>query len=409
MNKTVAMDDAEQAGKASKPNPDRARLIELMQMVDTAKPRRSGFISWLWFILAVVVPIAATVFYLFSFASPKYTSSFRYVIQADSAVQASAPNGSIGSASASDSSELRITSFMLSDYISSPQMVTDLEQKHDLKVMFSSPDIDPIARLPEGASRDQLERYWKRRVSTDFDVTTGLTSVTVNAFDPRHAEQLANEMVVLIETLVNSLGNRAREDAVRLSEDIVRDAEQDITAAREALQKFRVSNLSVNPASEAGMTDSLLATLNQQYVEVTTQLSALRSQLAEESRLIKQLEQRAQSLNQAIEAARDQVSTSGALGGATREAFATQLRDFEDLQLDLKLATARYQSAVIAADKAREQANRQHVYILTYVLPDFAETPNSQDNIRLLFVVVVCAFAFWIMTSLVVAAIRDNG
>lgn len=409
MNKSVPIKDMSRADATREEGVDRQRLVELMQSVESAKPKRSGTRAWLWFIVSVVAPIVATSVYFWEYATPQYASSFRYVIQSDNTAQPSSNETGLRSVSSAESTELRVISFMLSDYISSPQMVADLQEKFDLASIFSQPNIDALSRLNEDASREQLNRYWTRRVRTDFDITTGLTSVSVTAFDPTSAAALAEEMVLLSESLVNSLSSRARKDTVRLAEETLGDAEQGVQTAQEALQNFRVSNLSVNPTAETGMTDGLLAILNQQYVEVTTQLSVLRSQLPDDSQLIVQLEQRARSLNEAIQAARSQVATSGAQGGLTREAFATQLKDFENLQLDLELATARYQSAVLAVDKAREQANRQQIYILTYVLPNVADTPNGQERLRVLFVVAVCAFAFWIITTLVVAAIRDNG
>lgn len=408
MNKSAPIQDIPRVGLDTERGTDRETLVELMQTVTAPNPKRSGIKSYVWFLAAVIVPIMATAVYFWEFAAPQYASTFRYVIQTDSAPQSGNGNSGLAALSSGNSSELHVTSFMLSDYMSSSQMVADLQEKFDLVSVFSRPDVDPISRLDEDASREDLNRYWKRRVKTEFDITTGLTSVTVTAFDPADAAAIATEMVALSEQLVNSLSSRARQDTVRLAEEILVDAQLGVKAAREALQTFRISNLSVNPSAETVMTDNLLATLNEEYVEVTTRLSVLRPQLSDESQLIVQLEQRAQSLKEAIEAARFQVSTSGAQGGLAREAIATQLKDFEDLQLDLDLATNRYQSAVLAVDKAREQANRQQTYILTYVMPEQADTPNGRNWLRSLFVVAVCAFAFWIISTLLVAAARDN-
>lgn len=406
--KVAASGDGAVIDKSAPADANKARLAELVRMADAPAPKRSGIWSWLWFLAAVVLPIATTAAYLFAFTTPKYAASFRYVIQSGNPqAEAPSPSGRL-TAGAMESTELHVTSFMVSDYLSSPQMVIDLEERLDLRAMFAKESIDQISRLRDGSNREALARYWKRRVTTEFDMTTGLTYVTVTAFTAEDALSLANEMVVFSEDLVNSLGSRARQDTIDLAEERVENAERSMQDARQAVQEFRVSNLSVDPASEAGMTDDLLATLNEQYVELTTELSILRSQLNTDSRLIIQLEQKAKSLNEAIDAARGQVASQGAVGSATREAYATQLREFQNLQLDLDMATARYQSSVMALDNAREQASRKHFYIQTYVLPTLPEVPNGQKTMRILLVVAVSAIGLWIVTSLVVAAIRDK-
>lgn len=384
------------------------RLVELVRMVDSEPRRRSTFGAWLWFATAVLLPISIAAFYLFFYASPQYASTFRYIVQSDNTQLDSANESGMAGARASETSELYVTNFMLSDYLSSPQIVSELQRTFDLRKMFSGDDIDAVARLPQDASREALNRYWQGRVVTEFDITTGLTSVTVISFDPQEAASLANQMVLLSEELVNRLGDRARQDAVRLAENAVRDTQTEMQEARQAVQDFREASLSVNPASDAGMTDDLLATLNRQYVEVTTQLSVLRSQLNGEARLITELERKARSLSEAIDAARFQVASGGALGSVSREAYATQLRDYQNLQLDLDIATARYQSAVLAADAARDRANRKHIYIQTYVYPDTPQTANGRNEARMIVVVAACAIAFWVTSSLLVATVREN-
>ena len=299
---------------------------------------------------------------------------------------------------------------MVADYLTSPQAIADVQQKIDLRRIFSDERIDWLSRLPEDASPEALAAYWEGQVKTNFDMMTGLTEVTIRAFTPKDAENLADEMVKISEHLVNDLGMRPLADSVTFLEGQLATATKRLQAARNAVQDFRTRNRSVDPASEASMTDSLVGRLTDQYVSTTTQVAVLSAQLTKDAPSVQQLERQAKALADEIIKARQRFAASPAEGATlgSDTSYSAQLQDFQNLQLELGIATTNYQSAEAALNAAKQKLSQKHVYVLTYVMPSTPDTSDYPDMFRALIVVLAVSLCFWIVSSLVARSMRDH-
>lgn len=383
------------------------------QLPKPARARRSRTVLG-WFLICVIAPLVATWFYITQVATQQYSASFSYVMQGSGGSAGTA--NSDGTVSTSPTStgasmaEMMVANFMVSDYLSSPQAITDIEQKLDLRAMFSQSRIDRLARLPEDASQETLARYWQGQISTNFDMMTGLTTVTIRAFSPEDAQALAAEMVVLSENLINELNLRPLADSVTFLEGQVVASVKRLQAARDAVQAFRSKYLSVDPAAEASMTDLLVGKLTDQYVSVTTQIAVLSSQLTEDAPSVTQLERQAAAIADEIVKARQRVAQSSAeLSNISSPAsYAAQLQEFQNLQLELTIATSNYQSTEAALNAAKQRLSQQHFYVLTYVQPSAPQTSDYPDLFRALVIVLAVSLCFWIVSTLVALSLRDH-
>jgi capsular polysaccharide transport system permease protein len=377
-------------------------------------PARRSRIVLGWFLLCVIAPFVATWFYISGVATQQYSASFSYVMQGSGGSAGTANgdgtiNTSPTSAGAS-MAEMMVANFMVSDYLSSPQAIKDIEQKLDVRAMFSQSRIDRLARLPEDASQETLARYWQGQISTNFDMMTGLTTVTIRAFSPEDAQALAAEMVVLSENLINELNLRPLADSVTFLEGQVASSITRLKAARDAVQAFRSKYLSIDPAADASMTDILVGKLTDQYVAVTTQIAVLSSQLTEDAPSVTQLERQAAAIADEIVKARQRVAQSSAeLSNISSPAsYAAQLQEFQNLQLELTIATSNYQSSEAALNAAKQRLSQQHFYVLTYVQPSAPQTSNYPDLFRALVIVLAVSLCFWIVSTLVALSLRDH-
>ena len=84
------------------------------------------------------------------------------------------------------------------------------------------------------------------------------------------------------------------------------------------------------------------------------------------------------------------------------------LDSYEELESDRKFAEATYQHALQALDQARANADRQHVFIASFVPPSLPEDPLYPRRWRALGVVALFAFALWGIGSLAAQSIRDH-
>jgi capsular polysaccharide transport system permease protein len=85
-----------------------------------------------------------------------------------------------------------------------------------------------------------------------------------------------------------------------------------------------------------------------------------------------------------------------------------QLGSYEALDAERKFAEAAYQHALEALDRARDNADRQHIYIESFVPPSLPEASLYPRRWRSLGTVALIAFAVWAIGGLAVQSIRDH-
>ncbi len=397
------------------PEPEAPDWARIVSQIPRPAPARRGWLAPLWFVLCVIVPLALTWAYVDRIATQQYSSSFRYVMQGAGAAPAS--SGGDGAAAAmpatgagASAAEIMVANFMVSDYLSSPQAIADIETKFDLPALFSDPRIDWLARLPPDASPEVLARYWRKHVTTNFDMMTGLTTVTVRAFSAKDAQLLAGEMMALSENLINTLNLRPLNDSVAFLKTQVEAASRRLEDARTAVQAFRAAHQSIDPAAEASMTDMLVGKLTDQYVATTTQIAVLSSQLSKDAPSVVQMERQAQAIADEIVKARQRFAQSSAEAspGSSPASYAAQLQEFQNLQLELTIATSNYQSAEAALNAAEQQMSQKHFYVLTYVQPSAPLTSDYPDMTTALAIVLAVSLCFWIVSTLTALSLRDH-
>ena len=81
---------------------------------------------------------------------------------------------------------------------------------------------------------------------------------------------------------------------------------------------------------------------------------------------------------------------------------------YEQLQSKQKFAEAAYQLALRGVDEARANADRQHVFVASFVPPSLPEEATYPRRWRSLGVVALMTFAIWAIGGLAAQSIRDH-
>jgi len=90
------------------------------------------------------------------------------------------------------------------------------------------------------------------------------------------------------------------------------------------------------------------------------------------------------------------------------DALSRVLGSYEELESEHKFAETAYQHALQSLDLARANADRQHVFIASFVSPSLPEEALYPHRWRSLGTVALMAFALWGIGSLTVQSIRDH-
>ena len=374
-----------------------------------SKPKRGASFPWLFLLLVVVPTVLASIYY-YRYASDQYVSEAHFIIQGNSAPKIDAIGALTGLPGASGATA---DAMIIRDYLLSADFVKDIEPELDLRAHYSNLAIDAYARLPPDASKEDLVEYWQKMTDIAHDLTSGISTVTMTAFDAEIGRKMVALALKQSEALVNKLSSSLRTDALKIAEKEVVSAEQEVNDLRAKVTQFRQQQDVLDPASQANARiereeTSRLTRLS----ELQTQLSQAEAELAQasafmqpEAMKVKNLQSRVNSLRQQI-TKEQSVSVAQSKGKSTE--VAVQLAQYTELQSRLGFAEQLYRAKQGALEQARLEVDRKQRYLTVTVQPNLPDEAIKPEKISGILTVLLLSFLFWGIGSLSVAAVRDH-
>jgi capsular polysaccharide transport system permease protein len=293
----------------------------------------------------------------------------------------------------------------LVQYVLSRAIVDDIGHGLDLRRIYASPSADRWARLRLPVSIEELVAYWQNRVDAYYEPADATVVIQVRAFTPADSLQVARAVVAACQRLVNQLSLQMRQDALQQAAHEVADTQARLASTMADIRDFREREGLINPNQTAQASTQLAARLDEDLVQSRAKLSTLRAYMSDGSPAVSVLKARIRSL----EAQRRTLvhPTTGPDPSAS-EALARAVGSFETLETRNKFAEDAYSHALAGLDRARAEADRQQVYIASFIPPTLAEEPLYPRRWRMLGVVALIAFAVWAIGGLSVQSIRDH-
>jgi capsular polysaccharide transport system permease protein len=352
--------------------------------------------------IVVAVPAVIAAAYYFFVAADQYVAEFRFALRSAEPERRD-PNLFLQESLAP--SPIGVDSYVVVQYLASRAIIDDLSTTIDLRQMFSRSEADWPARLDPPVSIEELVRYWKGQVDAFFDATNGTIVVRARTFTPQDALKLADGILACSERLVNDLSARARRDALRNAEDEVGRAEKRLKSALTRLREFRDKEGIIDPRKTADATVALAGRIRDELVRTDTELSTLKHYMRDDAPSIKMLEARVQSLEAQRRAVESEVTDSE----KTRsQALSRVMGSYEQLESERTFAENTYQHALQALDRSRINADRQQVYLATFVQPTLPEEALYPRRLKSFAVASGVAFVVWMIGGFILQSIRDH-
>jgi capsular polysaccharide transport system permease protein len=354
------------------------------------------------FILVVLLPVGVAACYYFAIAADQFVAEFRFTLSTADAPRLD-PLSLLSGGAVQPPATLE--SQILVQYIASRAIIDDIDRSIDLRRLFGAPRADWWSRLPQPASIEELVRYWRGQVDPFYDPATGTVTVRVRAFSAADAFRLAQAIGTACDRLVNQLSLRARRDALRRAEDALMRAQARLAAVLGKLQAFRDRTGIVDPAAAAAAQGGIATRLQEQLIAANARLTTLETYMRDDAPTLKVLRARIQSLEQQRQLLARRMTRREA-GAAVP--LSDVLATYEQLQSNRKFAEAAYQLALRGADEARASADRQHVFVASFVPPALPQEATYPRRWRSLGVVALMAFAVWAIGGLAAQSMRDH-
>lgn len=351
------------------------------------------------FLVMVVVPTVVSAGYLFMVAQPRYVSEARFIVRSEAG-----PPSSIGMAlQGVGLSSGSTNAFAVHEYMQSRKAVADLGRNMDLTKTYRPAGADPFSRIGGLGSIKSFEDLYKgvrRYVHVGYNSASGISTLRVEAFNPKDAQLVSQRLLEGGEGLINELNVRSQADAVRQAEVSLELATRRLYGAQAKLTAFRNQERFIDPVRTAQAGAELIG-------ELSTRLAVLR---AERARIAADAPQSPQlsMLDGQISAFQRQIDAERVRLAGDQDSLAPKISVYENLVMEREFADRMVASATASLSAATLDARRQHLYLDRVVepnLPDEAEEPRRFRVLAAIFASLLLAYgAGW----LILAGLRES-
>jgi capsular polysaccharide transport system permease protein len=363
-------------------------------------------------LVLIALPTVLAMGYLALLAADRYQSEVRFVLRmpgstfASGAVANALQNTGAGSTLAmSGIVRSGDDGYIVQEFVESRDALSWALQHAELKAAYSNPAarLDLFWRFPnlfEPRNEEGLFRHFQRMVSADFDSSTGVNTLKVQAFTPADAQRIANSLLEAAEDLVNRLNERARRDAIALAEAEVERARQRTVNAQAALTAFRERERMIDPGQATLAVLEAIGRLSQEVALVSVQIGEMATSSPNGPQMAPLRGRRA-----ALEA---QIAQERQRLAGDAQSIAPRIVEYERLMLEREFAEKALVSAMTALEAARVETMRQHVYLERVTNPSLPDYPAYPWRVVWILTVAAAGYMAWRMWRFLSADARRH-
>jgi capsular polysaccharide transport system permease protein len=360
-------------------------------------------VPWI-FVFVVVLPTVLACIYYFLIAAPLYVVEAKFVASIKNSTQAAGGLNSILSTVGAAGGDLsQVTAYEVKDYMTSRGAVMDFTQHAGLAQIMGRPEGDFIYRYPrlfESPNQEGLYKAFGRFATVEYNLQTGITTLSVRAFRPQDAQRLAMAMRDRSEAWVAALNARALSDQVAQAQRQVDDAVATVAKAQAALTLYRNGARMIDPDKSATADLELLSHLEAQVDALKAQRNAVASAAPQSPQI--------PLLDKQIAAFQGQIDNERASQAGAANSLAPKVAQYQKLVLDSDLAAKSLESAVAGLEAAHLDARRQQVFLQRVVNPTLPDRPEEPHRFKMVMLIMVSALLAYGIIAMVISALREH-
>ncbi|MEA5411761.1 hypothetical protein VB737_08280 [Synechococcus sp. BA-120 BA3] len=354
------------------------------------KPDLLGWLKKRSVLQLVLVPIVLAGVYFFAIARDRYAVESSYVVRRsaeDISLGGGATSGLAGLFAGSSQNSLEDARY-LRTYLTSPQVLEDLLKTYDFDAAYARFSPDLFAGLPSGANRQDRLKFFQKQVQVQLDEISGVITLTTVGLSPKAAYELNNFLLKQSEQFVNRLNQRIGEAQLQFARKELASSQAQLDKAKQRLLAFQSSTEVIDPKVEAGIVANSVGGLEMKLAELKLQRFTLEQQYKskDEPDLLAVIDQIAE-LQRLIDSERKGlVSRQGSGRNLNRKAA-----DILKYQSAVDFAADLYKTALISAEKARVDTQRQQKFMAILSAPLLPDSPAFNWRLRGFFTVAAIA------------------
>ncbi len=353
------------------------------------------------FFLFVIIPTAIGVAYYGHFASDRYISESRYIVEGSKQPSVDVlglVTGFTGMASSGTDS------LAVQNYIISHDFLGKLQPRYDLISKYSDTKYDWWARIDDDATQEELLKYWDFNIiNISFDSTSGISTLEVTAFQPEAAREISKHVLSLSEEFINSLSTEAKSDALVFAQDEVVKAETKLLLLRAKISDLNKSEKVISAEQNATAEQGIVAALKEKLAVTEAEYKKLTAYMETSSLKVRLVKNEINSIKKQIRA--QQANWDNAGSGKT---VTSVVLDTGRLKSELAFAEKVYITAIGSLKQAQIEASQKQRYLDVIVEPHLPDEALEPDRLYSSFSVFLASLMIWGILSLIISSIKDH-
>jgi len=273
--------------------------------------------------------LALVIVYLWFFTQNRYSSVAAFKISRQDSAAGEAGLAQLVLPGISDSSSA--DSQIAIGFITSVNMLVELEKEFHLVDHYSCPKKDYFFRLDPKAPLEERLRYYRNRIGAHYDKETGLTMLSVDTFDTELSKRIAEAVLEKSERLINKLNQEVADQRLNFVEDELKRSTKHVEEVNAELLAFQNKHNIISPDEVISGNLKAVQELRMSQLRMTADLDSLQRDSPGSPR-IDALKSLIRSTNEliAIEMAK--------LSGSEQDRLNQILVQFKQLELKLEFA-----------------------------------------------------------------------
>lgn len=367
--------------------------------------------SWkrLLFLVIVLGSTLLSAIYYYLIAADQYVTEFRFNLRSASNPMSTASGmgagAGIGGMSGMNPTVLW-DSYAIVQFIESREMASMLQQKINLRQIYSSPKADWFSRLNPVKPDELVAEYWHDIVDPFFDMNTGVISVKVRAFTPEESLQVAQTVLAQAESQVNLMMGRARADSLAYFTQEVQQAAKALDETDAELRHLRNRYGMLDPERKSALTDTSQTRQTEKLSELKARYDATLKSVGKSSPLLPVLKNQISALE--AQSQSQQAMLAHPTGNKKDTLMSNVLSQYDALLRAQEIRTKALIAAQQALQSARIERERQQLYLNAFVKPAMPTTSLYPKRLRSVLVVLGFSILAWLLVSLGIHAIYDH-
>lgn len=353
----------------------------------------------------VIIPGIIAGIYYFLFASGQYISESRMVVRTIGVSEQFDTSEKRDGRSIIGGDSLTQDSYIVANYIQSPQIVRLLNERIQLHDMFSRADVDYFSRLPKDARFEDLHKFWTRQVDTYVDGPSGIIILTIRAFSPEDAVKISEAALQAADEMIDTISEKAKHDLIQRGENDVTLALVEYRKALDNLREYQNKTGILDPLASAKMSNAIIAKLTEQKLTLTVSLNSLVAAGADNTARGRELKRSIQAIEDQIRLRQDSVAGATPSSGVQ---ISSSMAEFSRLETQRVVTQALYESTVRNLDTAKSTALKRTTFISVFSDAHIPEESRYPDRFSQWIILLGGLLTLWMTGTLIWMSIEDH-